>query len=104
MKSRLCCNPLGQVQANNGTRAPVLLWSVLSACMLALSPAAAFGGDAPQWMHALVNRPLPPQDEKTEAVLLYSERNVNVVSAEKVKTVVREAYKILRPNGRDFGI
>jgi hypothetical protein len=72
--------------------------------MLALSPAAAFGGDAPQWMHALVNRPLPPQDEKTEAVLLYSERNVNVVSAEKVKTVVREAYKILRPNGRDFGI
>ena len=64
-------------------------------------PAAA--GDAPQWMHALVNRPLPTHDEKTAAVLLYSDTNVNIVSAEKIKTVVRKAYKILRPAGRDYG-
>jgi len=60
-------------------------------------------GDAPQWMHALVNAPLPAHDEKTDAVLLYSETNVNVISADKIKTVVRRAYKILRPDGREYG-
>jgi len=54
-------------------------------------------------MHALVNAPLPAHDEKTDAVLLYSETNVNVVSADKIKTVVRRAYKILRPDGREYG-
>jgi hypothetical protein len=54
-------------------------------------------------MHALVNVPLPAHDEKTDVVLLYSETNVTVVSTEKIKTVVREAYKILRPGGRDYG-
>jgi hypothetical protein len=103
MKSRLCCNRSGQARANNGKRAPVLLCSVLCLGMLAFAPAAAFGGDAPQWMHALVNRPLPLQDEKAEAVVLFSETNVNVVSTATVKTVVRRAYKILRPKGREFG-
>lgn len=54
-------------------------------------------------MHALVNAPLPSYDEKTDAVLLYSETNVTVISSEKMRTQVREAYKILRPNGRDHG-
>lgn len=61
------------------------------------------GGDAPSWMHALVNAPLPTYDDKTDAVLLYSETNVTVISADKIKTQVREAYKILRPNGRGHG-
>jgi hypothetical protein len=55
-------------------------------------------------MHALVNVPLPAHDEKTDAVLLYSEINVTVVSADKIKRVVREAYKILRPQGRGLGL
>src|SRR6266851_2133699 len=63
----------------------------------------AHAGDAPQWMHALVNAPLSTHDEKTDAVLLYSETNVNVISADKIKTVVRRAYKILRPDGREYG-
>jgi hypothetical protein len=54
-------------------------------------------------MHALVGVPLPSYDEKTDAVLLYSETNVTVFSADKIKTNVREAYKVLRPNGRDRG-
>ncbi|MGA9544904.1 MAG: DUF3857 and transglutaminase domain-containing protein [Candidatus Sulfotelmatobacter sp.] len=54
-------------------------------------------------MHALVNAPLPSYDEKTDAVLLYSETNVTVISSEKMRTQVREAYKILRPNGREHG-
>jgi len=54
-------------------------------------------------MHALVNAPLPGHDEKTDAVLLYSETNVNVQSVDKIKTAVRRAYKILRPDGRGYG-
>jgi transglutaminase-like putative cysteine protease len=54
-------------------------------------------------MHALANAPLPAYDEKTDAVLLYSETNVTVISADKIRTQVREAYKILRPGGREHG-
>jgi hypothetical protein len=66
-------------------------------------PLAAVGGDAPSWMHALVGTPLPSYDEKNDAVLLYSERNVTVLSEDKIRTHVREAYKILRPEGREHG-
>ena len=55
-------------------------------------------------MHALVNAPLPAHDEKTDAVLLYSEKTVTVLSADKIKKTVRVAYKILRPGGRDYGM
>jgi len=54
-------------------------------------------------MHALAGAPLPSHDEKTDAVLLYSETNVTVLSDDKIKTHVREAYKILRPEGRAHG-
>ena len=60
-------------------------------------------GGAPPWMRALVNAPLPAHDDKTDAVLLYSERNLAVESSEKIRISVREAYKILRPNGREYG-
>jgi hypothetical protein len=82
---------------------PSTSWAIFVAClcMLAYTPRAA--ADAPQWMHALVSTPLPAHDEKTDAVLLYSETNVTVVSTDKIKTVVREAYKILRPQGREHG-
>src|SRR5215469_14632453 len=76
---------------------------LVSLC-LGIASVPAEAGDAPQWMHALANVPLPAHDEKTDAVLLYSEETVNVQSVEKVKTHVRLAYKILRPGGRDYGI
>src|SRR5213083_2139455 len=81
------------------------LASILAALAVSLLglPAPARAGDAPQWMHALVNVPLPEHDEKTNAVLLYSQTNVNVISSDKIKTVVRRAYKILRPDGREYG-
>jgi hypothetical protein len=55
-------------------------------------------------MHALAAATLPAHDEKTDAVLLYSEKTVVVQSAEKIKTHVRVVYKILRPSGRDYGM
>jgi len=99
MKNKLCCNRLGHGQAISTTIAAVVV-GVIS--LLGHSPVAV-AGDAPQWMHALVNAPLPSHDEKTNAVLLYSETNVQVQSTDKIKTVVRRAYKILRPDGRDLG-
>ena len=60
--------------------------------VLASAPAAS-AGDAPQWMHGLVNAPLPAHDEKADAVLMYSDTNVNVQSVDKIKTTVRAAYK-----------
>jgi hypothetical protein len=54
-------------------------------------------------MHALVGVPLPAYDEKTDAVLLYSETNVTVLSADRIRTHIREAYKVLRPEGRERG-
>jgi hypothetical protein len=54
-------------------------------------------------MHAVVDAPVPAYDDRTDAVLLYSETNVTVISADKVKTLVREAYKILKPSGREHG-
>jgi hypothetical protein len=71
------------------------------AALFACLPALA--GDAPAWMHAQANATLATYDEKTDAVLLYSETNVTVVATDKIKTTVREAYKILRPNGREHG-
>jgi Domain of Unknown Function with PDB structure (DUF3857)/Transglutaminase-like superfamily len=78
----------------------VFFWVVV--WVLAMAPRAA-AGDAPSWMHQLVGVTLPSYDERTDAVLLYSETNVTVLSADKIKRHVREAYKILRPEGRGRG-
>ena len=78
------------------------LWQLGIALLLCAARAEA--GDAPAWMHSLTNVSLPTYDEKTDAVLLYSETNLSVVSAGKIRWQVREAYKILRPEGRHHGI
>src|ERR1700720_1466539 len=82
----------------------ILICLAISAisCLVGILP-AAIAGDAPGWMHALVSAPLPAHDEKTDAVQLYSEKIVTVQSADKIKTTVREAYKILQPGGRELG-
>src|SRR5271166_362223 len=100
MKSKSYCNPARRPRATK--RCGLLLSGCLAAFIFGFVPRAA-AGDAPPWMHAVVNAPLPSHDEKTDAVLLYSEVNVTVVSIDKMRTRFREAYKILRPNGRDHG-
>ena len=54
-------------------------------------------------MHALTGVPIPAHDDKTDAVLLFSDTTLTVLSGEKTRTVVRQAYKILRPGGREYG-
>ncbi len=83
-------------------RAPLIVfWSAV--LIVTIVPRAA-ASNAPQWMRALVGVTLPSYDEKTDAVLLYSETNVTVLSVDKIRTHVREAYKVLRPEGREHGM
>ncbi|MGB8063406.1 MAG: DUF3857 domain-containing protein [Candidatus Sulfotelmatobacter sp.] len=82
---------------------PAINWLLSVAFLSLVAPYAAAGGDAPPWMHAQVNAALPSYDDKTDAVLLYSETDVTVISTDKIRTTVREAYKILRPDGRRYG-
>jgi hypothetical protein len=78
----------------------ILITALTCACALT---AAGRNFQAPDWMHALVNVPLPTHDEKTDAVLIYSDDNLTVLSDGKFRSTLREAYKILRPEGRGHG-
>jgi hypothetical protein len=102
MTSKLFCNPARLLPAISGHVLLVLCCAGIGIALFSSVPCAV-AADAPAWMHAQVNAPLPAYDEKTDAVLLYSETDVTVASADKIKTTVREAYKILRPNGRRHG-
>jgi len=78
--------------------------TAVGALFFICTPLFAARTDAPDWMHAVVSVPLPAHDEKDNAILLYGEDNLSVVSREKFRTTVRRAYKILRPEGREYGV
>src|SRR6266446_9852839 len=101
MNNRLCCNRVQRRRTIEMRRFLVYFTFIAMGCLAGAPRSAA--GDAPGWMHALVNAPLPAHDEKTDAVLLYSERIVMVQSADKIKITIRHVYKILRPGGREYG-
>ena len=100
MKNRSFCNPVGRPPAIKRWLCPCLY---LAICLL-VSVCPALAGDAPSWMHAAASAPVPVHDDKTDAVILYSEHAVTVQSLEKIRIRVRVAYKILRPSGREYGI
>jgi hypothetical protein len=100
MKHRSFCSRLRPARASERRIAGFYCCALMLLCA---GSQLARAGDAPQWMHAAASAPLPAHDEKTDAVLLYEERNVVVQSADKIKIQVREAYRILRPSGRDYG-
>src|SRR5713226_3392034 len=101
MSSKSCCSPLQRRRVIEMQRVLIYFTFFVMGGLAGVPRSAA--GDAPGWMHALVSVPLPAHDEKTDVVLLYSERIVTVQSADKIKITVREAYKILRPGGREYG-
>src|ERR1700676_1536307 len=102
MKSKSFCSLRPQPPAIKAGRGGVWAPVLLTFWMMGV-PGPARAGDAPQWMHALVNAPLPAHDEKTDAVLLYSEDILSVQGNGKIKSIERKAYKILRPGGRERG-
>ena len=99
MNNKLSFSP---EEAPRAIRMQPFRWLLLAMASVLLAP-ACFAGDAPQWMHAVVSAPVPEHDDRTDAVLLYSDETVTVQSIDKIKTHVRMAYKILRPSGRDYG-
>src|SRR6266481_2690432 len=101
MTNKSFCNP-ALPRPTTKSPGPLLAAGTL-VLFLALAARPAFGADAPAWMHALTSAPLPAHDEKTEAVLLYSEEILIVQPDGKLKEIDRSAYKILRPSGRHFG-
>ncbi|HET8967358.1 MAG TPA: DUF3857 and transglutaminase domain-containing protein [Candidatus Acidoferrum sp.] len=76
-------------------------WFLIAASGLA-TVAPDVRADAPAWMHTAASAPLPAYDAKTDAVLLYSEDVTTVMPDGKIKSTERRAYKILRPDGRDY--
>jgi hypothetical protein len=102
MNNKSLCS-LERLRRGTEMRRLLLIRVALAAGLLAAPFRAAVAADAPSWMHALTTAPVPAHDEKTDAVQMYAEKIVTVQSADKIKTVVRRAYKILRPGGRDLG-
>ena len=101
MSNKSFCNLARQRRQTELRAASVAVALFAMVCLWSGPQAAA--GDAPAWMHALVSAPLPKVDEKTEAVLLYSETVLNVQANGKIKSMERRAYKILRPGGKGYG-
>lgn len=103
MTSRSYCSLLRTPRTNRQMLRAARIFLLGVICSAGTSPSLR-AADAPQWMRALVNAPLPPHDEKTDAILLYSEDTLNVQPNGKIKSIERRAYKILRPAGRDRGM
>lgn len=102
MQRRLSCS---QVRPMRITKRLTSRWAIFICAWIAIGagvPRAA-AGNAPAWMHTLTSASLPSYDEKTDAVLLYSDKNVTVLSEDRIRVHVRAAYKILRPEGRPRG-
>jgi hypothetical protein len=106
MTSKSSCSPAPlplPTEAHTSMRKRTLvLIALFLTAILSSSPFAA-ATDAPAWMHALTNAPLPKHDEKTEAVVLYSEEILTVESNGRLRETDRVVYKILRPSGRHLG-
>jgi len=86
----------------NRRQLSVVLGAVVSS-VVSGGPAAR-AADAPAWMHAAANVQLPKYDEKTVAVVLYSEDITTVSGDGRIKGIERRAYKILRPEGRSYAV
>jgi hypothetical protein len=81
----------------------------ITACGLIVAGGLVLGapvvrGDAPAWMHAATTVPLPSYDAGTNAVLIYSEDVTTVMPDGRTKSIERRAYKILRPEGREYAL
>ena len=102
MNNKSCYN---RAVSRPGTRIAgrIAFFAAIALASLGIAPPAR-GSDAPQWMHALVSVPLPEHDEKTSAILLYAEDILTVQNNGKLKSLSRRAYKILRPEGKEYGM
>jgi len=83
------------------TRAAIIGWTLAMSYAAFATSASA---DAPPWMHTAATAPLPAHDEKTDAILVYAEDVTTVQPNGKIKNLRRRVFKILRPDGRWYGL
>jgi Domain of Unknown Function with PDB structure (DUF3857)/Transglutaminase-like superfamily len=108
MNNKSLCSPAAfrrptSLRGTGIAQAGALIGGVLAFCLF-VGPTPASANDAPGWIHALVNVPLPAHDDKTDAVMLYSEYIFMVQPNGKIKYMERAAYKILRVGGKGYGV
>ncbi|HXJ95494.1 MAG TPA: DUF3857 and transglutaminase domain-containing protein [Terriglobia bacterium] len=99
MKKRWFCKPRRKLRANR---------HLAAALALALASLVAAGeaawGSTPAWVRSAADVPLPKYPDDTKAVLLLHEQATTVGANGDVTTRYRRVYRILRPEGRSFGI
>src|ERR1700742_1260312 len=104
MSRPLWCNlEWHRLQRTRGRAGLGILVALACVAFVGRGASASNNPEAPAWMHAVVSAPLPEHDDKTDAVLLYSEENVTVQSVDRIHKQIRVAYKILRSGGRELG-
>lgn len=96
MINRRFCIPVRQ--RNRTSR---LVVGLAGSCFLFVAPAARAG--APDWLRAAAQQQLPEYPKNTEGVILYDEQITTVKNDNEIETLHRRAYKILRPEGREYG-
>ena len=77
-----------------------LRWLLLSPL---LSAHLAIAGEAPAWMHEQANAPMPPHDERANAVILLEETTLTLQPNGKIIKRDRQVVRILRPDGESRG-
>src|SRR5712692_9648484 len=75
---------------------------LLGAALLVVGPGQV-QASAPEWLRAAARAPLPSYPDDTVAVVLLNEQITTVNDDGEIKTLYREAFKILRPEGRQHG-
>src|SRR5262249_59815200 len=73
-------------------------------CGIAGLPVIATASSPPPWVQAQVSSAIPEHDDKTGAVLLYSESVLTLQPDGKRKHLDRSVYRILRNEGQEVGI
>ena len=96
MSSRRSCKAKASMRRPPATRA-FLGWLLL--CFLG-SPFAAAG--TPDWLRGLANTPQKKYADDVNAVVLLDESETTVRDNGEIVTHGRTAYRILRPEGRDY--
>jgi len=86
-------------------RTSALAVSFLMLAALGVGVPAAHPASVPDWVTAAAHQPIPGSVPKDAvAVILYSDQQTTVSANGEVETRYRQVRKILRPEGKDYGI
>lgn len=93
-------NPRSSTRIRIGVHLGFALLPVMVMC----AGASHAMGSVPDWMRAAAQAPLPKYPEGTNAVVLLNDQTTVISDTGEIKTLYRRVYKILRSEGRHYGI